>query len=214
MRYLFILIFLAGYLPSEAQTKPIAYKSHAGDMDFFLPEHQPEDDFGNPAPQIMKFVKINDTTVVEVLNDWGGPDFTDTVVNHPHFKDPNMSLEEIKTKYHYRDDIKFIGFDKKETTQDKATIEKKSETATESKADAKEVPTMEGKACPKKKVNKKSTKKNKDKAMIIPVNIDNTPPPPMANNVLPWLVLAASGYLAFLGFLLWKRQREKIIANV
>ena len=103
--------------------------------------------------------------------------------------------------------------DKKEKKSEKTTIDEKEETTPDLKSDVKEVPSMEGKACPKKKVEKKSTKKNKDKASIIPLHINNTPPPPTANNVLPWLVVATSGYLAFLAFLLWKRQREKIIAN-
>jgi len=200
-----------GSLQIHAQTKPIAYKSHAGDMDFFLPEHQPEDDFGNPPPRIIKFVKINDSTVVEMLDDWGYG-ILDTVVNHPHFQDPNASTADIKKKYGYPKDTEFIGFDKKEkpTKKTETTPIEEIKTPEDNKPKACPAPIEELK---KRKKGKKKKEKKQDQAStsIIPAN--NNFPPNNPGSSVPLLLSLVAAYLCFLGFLVWKRQREKIFTN-
>jgi hypothetical protein len=95
----------------QAQTKYIAFKSHAGDMDYFIPDEQPEDDFGLPPSQMTKIKKINDSTVVEYAKEWGSNyTYTDTVVNHIYCSNPNITVDSLKKIY--PDDIEFEGFDK------------------------------------------------------------------------------------------------------
>jgi hypothetical protein len=96
----------------KAQTKYIAYKSHSGDMDYFMSDEQPEDDFGLPPAQMTKIKKINDSTVVEYAKEWGSNyTYTDTVVNHIYCSNPNISVDSLKKIY--PNDIEFEGFEQK-----------------------------------------------------------------------------------------------------
>ena len=96
----------------QAQTKYIAYKSHAGDMDYFMSDEQPEDDFGLPPARMTKIKKINDSTVVEYAKEWGSPNpITDTVVNHIYCSNPNISVDSLKKIY--PEGIELEGFEQK-----------------------------------------------------------------------------------------------------
>lgn len=99
-------------LTLQAQTKYIAYKSHAGDMDYFMSDEQPEDDFGLPPTRMTKIKKINDSTVVEYAKEWGSPNtITDTVVNHIYCSNPNISVDSLKKIY--PEGIELEGFEQK-----------------------------------------------------------------------------------------------------
>lgn len=204
MRYLLIFTILFALQQAQAQTKPIAYKSHAGDMDFFMPDKQPQDDFGNPPPRILKIVKINDSTIVEVMSEWGTTaDYTDTVVNHPHFKDPNVNLEEVKEKYRYNENIEFIGFD----TENPKPIKKKGKKG-------KEKEDNQPKACPVPKDSIKGAAiEPSDRAEWVVLASDSNQQPPQSTSHLGIIWAAAIAYLFLLGFLVWKRQRERLLPH-
>jgi hypothetical protein len=96
----------------QAQTKYIAFKSHAGDMDYFIPDEQPEDDFGLPPARMTKIKKINDSTVVEYAQEWGSTiPITDTVVNHIYCSNPKITVDSLKKIY--PKGIELEGFEQK-----------------------------------------------------------------------------------------------------
>jgi len=211
MKNLLIFCLIWTSIQLNAQTKPIAYKSHAGDMDFFLPDAQPEDDFGMPPPRIAKIKKLNDSTIVEYSTEWSGSNFilTDTVVNHPIFSDTTMSLEAIKS--HYPKDVKFIDFNKKP----KPTPVEKNPIEAEDKKTI--VPVVTTKTIEKSKKRKKKRKaklrhkKKKDieaNRAIVPIVSDTTPPNSLSGLGLLFTIVV--GYLVVLLFAYLALRNKKI----
>ena len=122
MKFLLSCFCLFWVLSAKSQTKYIAFKSHAGDMDFFLPDEQPEDDFGLPAAQMHKIKKINYYTVVEYAREYGSDyEMTDTVVNQIYCKNPNIDLDSLKKLY--PQGIEFEGFDNKTSKTEKKELQ-------------------------------------------------------------------------------------------
>lgn len=106
-----IYIFLAlCMLKVQAQTAPIAYKSHSGAGQ--IPSNSSEGEFGNPPDQLVKIIKLNDSMVIEVKDSWSSNlgSYQDTVWNHPVFSNPKYNLPDLQKMYPHLD---FEGFESK-----------------------------------------------------------------------------------------------------
>lgn len=74
-----ILVFSICFITSlsQAQTAIIAHKSHSGSaVDFFM---DPNTNFGEPGPQLIQVVRINDSTYVHVMSEFSGFIYHDTI---------------------------------------------------------------------------------------------------------------------------------------
>lgn len=117
-----VIIILLFSVNSFSQTELIAFKSHSGNMEYFKVDGA--DNLGGPAIMIDSIFKLNDSTIIEYNSyGWGnsnnGPVYTDTVVNHPICKIPNVPIDSLKGIY-YRSNIIFIGFDSVEVDNKKS----------------------------------------------------------------------------------------------
>ncbi len=202
---IFCLALLLSY-PLAAQTKLIAYKSHAGDLDFFIPDAQPEDDYGMPPPRIVKIEKVNDSTIVETSDVyWNGRYVTDTVVHHPYFSNPELSLETIKKRY--RKDVEFLGFEQK--------LRKEKKKGKQSKQD-RQKPQSSPKAAPIAPLQDSSTNKKLSPApqqtprtrAIVPIAVDQQPPKDGGTSNWPLLLGLVAVYLLSLSYLVYKKQQK------
>lgn len=97
-------------LQVQAQTAPIAYKSHSGAGQ--ITSNSTEGEFGNPPDQLVKIIKLNDSMVIEVKDSWSSNrgNYQDTVWNHPVFSDPKYNLPDLQKMYPHLD---FEGFESK-----------------------------------------------------------------------------------------------------
>jgi len=105
----FLSFFVLLTAPSLfAQTTIIAHKSHSGTLSTFA--YAPSGNFGEPPPRLVSVTKINDTTIIQHINDMGFI-YDDTIYNHPIFSDPNMSVDTMQKMYYHA--VEFKGFEKK-----------------------------------------------------------------------------------------------------
>lgn len=177
---------------TSAQTKMIAFKSHAGDMDFFVPDAQPEDDFGLPPSRMTRIVRINDSTVVEHAQEYDGVEMIDTVVNHIYLSNPKIGLDSLKKLY--PEDIIFEGFDNKAVTPKENS---KKTTSEENKALKKE---------PKKK--KKKELERADALGFVQPNSGNSG----GGNIALFVVMAIGYGLVLSAILLWLKPNKTQVA--
>ncbi|MDF3025898.1 MAG: hypothetical protein K0S23_205 [Fluviicola sp.] len=100
-----ILVSIVCLLASavQAQTAIIAHKSHSGSAaDFFM---DPNTNFGEPGPQLIQVVRINDSTYVNVFSEFSGFIYHDTVRGRIN---SNLDIDSIKRSRY--DHIEYINF--------------------------------------------------------------------------------------------------------
>lgn len=217
MKYLIFFLALMISYQLSAQTKLIAYKSHAGDLDFFIPDAQADDDYGLPPQRIIKIERLNDSTIVETTDHYAGEVVTDTVVNHPYFSNTKLSLDDIKARY-YRSDIKFEGFNKK-TAKEKRK-EKRAKKRKKKMKEEKITPPNILKKNEKERITPKCSPKTDSSKAQLPERaavgfIGSQEPPHSGPFSSSSSSLALVGFLCILyflslGYLVYKRQRRSL----
>lgn len=110
--FLFIIILLAGFY-SFAQTAIIAHKSHSGTALTFFTD--PNTNFGDPGPQLMQVVRLNDSTYIEVYQEFSGMIYHDTVHKNNKFSNYNKDVDSIYQQGYYRH-IEYINVQNKTDT--------------------------------------------------------------------------------------------------
>jgi hypothetical protein len=95
-----LIIFLACIgLISRAQTAIIAHKSHSGTaVNFFT---DPNTNFGDPGPQLIQLVRLNDSTYIEVFSSFSGMIYHDTVRKNSQFGNYNKDVDSIYQQGYY-----------------------------------------------------------------------------------------------------------------
>lgn len=97
----FCICFIASL--SQAQTAIIAHKSHSGaSIDFFI---DPSGNFGDPGPQLIQVVRLNDSTYVNVYSEFSGFIYHDTVRSRINY---NLNIDSLKQSGYNR--IEYINF--------------------------------------------------------------------------------------------------------
>jgi hypothetical protein len=82
---------------SQSQTAIIAHKSHSGTAaDFFI---DPSGNFGDPGPQLIQVVRINDSTYVHVMSEFSGFIYHDTMRYNSQIGKTSDSLYEREKDY-------------------------------------------------------------------------------------------------------------------
>jgi hypothetical protein len=77
MKTIFLSILCLTTFVSQSQTAIIAHKSHSGTTaDFFI---DPAGNFGEPGPQLIQVVRLNDSTYVHVMSEFSGFIYHDTI---------------------------------------------------------------------------------------------------------------------------------------
>jgi hypothetical protein len=105
--FLFFACLIGSF--SQAQTAIIAHKSHSGtSADFFI---DPSTNFGIPSPQLVQVIRLNDSTSIEVYDNYHGYYEYDTVYNNLFYSNYNLDLDSIaKSPYHYK--VEYLNFKK------------------------------------------------------------------------------------------------------
>lgn len=89
---------------SHAQTAIIAHKSHSGTaIDFLI---DPSGNFGEPGPQLIQIVRLNDSTYVNVYSEFSGFIYHDTVRHKINY---NLNIDSINQPGYYNH-IEYINF--------------------------------------------------------------------------------------------------------
>ena len=77
MNKILAFIFSGFIIASNSQTPIIAHKSHSGTaVDFFI---DPSSNFGDPGPQLLQVVRLNDSAYIEVYYAFSGIIYHDTI---------------------------------------------------------------------------------------------------------------------------------------
>lgn len=93
MHRILTVIFAGSALLATAQTPLIAHKSHSGAAaDFFI---DPNTNFGDPGPQLIQIVRLNDSTYIEVYNSFSGMTYHDTIYKSSPFKHYQKNVDSI-----------------------------------------------------------------------------------------------------------------------
>lgn len=96
---LMILFSLIG-LVSQAQTAIVAHKSHSGSAaDFF---HDPNTNFGEPGPQLIQIVRLNDSTYIEVYNSFSGMTYHDTIRKNRKISTYHEDIDSIYQQEYFK----------------------------------------------------------------------------------------------------------------
>ena len=105
--FLFFICFVA--FATKAQTAIIAHKSHSGSFtDFFI---DPATNFGIPSPRLVQVIRLNDSTSIEVYDNYHGYYEYDTVYKNPSYANYNLDLDSIaQSPYHYK--VEYLNFKK------------------------------------------------------------------------------------------------------
>mgnify|MGYP006182332927 CR=1 FL=1 len=100
---LLLSICLIGYF-SHSQTAIIAHKSHSGtEMDFFT---DPSTNFGEPGPQLIQIVRLNDSTCVHVYSEFSsGFIYHDTVRERTRYE---LNIDSVKETQNNR--VEYVNF--------------------------------------------------------------------------------------------------------
>lgn len=99
---LLLSICLIGYF-SQSQTAIIAHKSHSGTAaDFFT---DPSTNFGEPGPQLIQIVRVNDSTCIYVYSEFSGFIYHDTVRERIHYE---LNIDSIKETQNNR--VEYVNF--------------------------------------------------------------------------------------------------------
>lgn len=99
MKTLFILCICLTASLSQAQTAIIAHKSHSGTaIDFFT---DPNTNFGEPGPQLIQIVRLNDSTYIEVYNSYSGMIYHDTIRKNRKISTYHEDVDSIYQQEYY-----------------------------------------------------------------------------------------------------------------
>lgn len=101
---LFLVFALFSTGVAFAQTGLIAHKSHSGTAATFT--FADPGNFGAPSPTLVSVKWLNDSTVVQKMDRWGG-NREDTLYNHPIYSDPNIPLDSIR-KMNWFENVEYI----------------------------------------------------------------------------------------------------------
>lgn len=102
--FLFLTVTLSSFL--QAQTAIIAHKSHSGTASTFVID--PSGNFGEPPPRLKQVVRLNDTTSIEIYDDFGYY-YYDTVYRNPQYSNYNLNLDSMNRKTNYFK-VEYINF--------------------------------------------------------------------------------------------------------
>lgn len=90
----------------EAQTAIIAHKSHSGTaIDFFI---DPSTNFGEPGPQLIQLVRLNDSTYIEVYSEFSGVIYHDTIRKHRKISTYHEDVDSIYQLEYYKNYVEYI----------------------------------------------------------------------------------------------------------
>lgn len=100
-------LFIFGYTSFvQAQTAIIAHKSHSGTAaDFFI---DPNTNFGEPGPQLVQLVRLNDSTYIQVFYEFSGMIYHDTVHKNRRFNNYNPKVDSIYQQGYYKQHVEYI----------------------------------------------------------------------------------------------------------
>ncbi|WP_430406929.1 hypothetical protein [Fluviicola sp.] len=105
--FLFFLCFIASL--SQAQTAIIAHKSHSGTAaDFFI---DPNTNFGIPPPRLVQVIRLNDSSSIEVYDNYHGYYQYDTVYRNLAYANYDLDIDSI-TKSAYHRNVEYLNFKK------------------------------------------------------------------------------------------------------
>lgn len=94
---------------SHAQTAIIAHKSHSGTAaDFFI---DPNTNFGIPSPRLVQVIRLNDSTSIEVYDNYHGYYQYDTVYRNLAYANYDLDIDSI-TKSAYHRNVEYLNFKK------------------------------------------------------------------------------------------------------
>lgn len=94
---------------SHAQTAIIAHKSHSGvASDFFI---DPNTNFGIPSPRLVQVIRLNDSTSIEVYDNYHGYYQYDTVYKNSAYANYDLDIDSI-TKSAYHRNVEYLNFKK------------------------------------------------------------------------------------------------------
>lgn len=106
MKVLLITIVSFVCLISKAQTAIIAHKSHSGTAaNFFI---DPNSNFGEPGPQLIQIVRLDDSTYIQVFQEFSGMIYHDTVRKNSPWSNYNPKVDSIYQQGYYKQHIKYI----------------------------------------------------------------------------------------------------------
>ncbi len=90
----------------KAQTAIIAHKSHSGTVvDFFT---DPSSNFGEPGPQLIQVVRLNDSTYIEVYSEFSGVIYHDTIRKHRKIRTYHEDVDSIYQQEYYKNHVEYI----------------------------------------------------------------------------------------------------------
>lgn len=104
MKYSILLFICFVSAISQAQTAIIAHKSHSGTATDFLID--PSGNFGEPGPQLIQIVRLNDSTYVNVYSEFSGFIYHDTVRDKINY---NLNIDSIHQPSYYNR-VEYINF--------------------------------------------------------------------------------------------------------
>lgn len=97
----------------HAQTAIIAHKSHSGTAGSFFTD--PNSNFGEPGPQLIQIVRLNDSTYIQVYHEFSGMIYHDTVHKNRKFNHYNKDVDSIYQQAYYRH-VEYINVQNKADT--------------------------------------------------------------------------------------------------
>lgn len=110
-----VFVFLVITHLCFSQTREIAYKSHSGNMHYFKGDGDGNFGLVEPISILDSIVKINDSTIVQCVNNTFKAYSYDTIINSKIWLNPYLNLDSIQNQYHQN--VVFIGFEKPVTKQ-------------------------------------------------------------------------------------------------
>lgn len=109
LRQILVVVCVGFILSASAQTAIIAHKSHSGTAaNFFI---DPNSNFGEPGPQLVQIVRLNDSTYIRVLREFSGIIYHDTVRKNNPWSNYNPKIDSIYQQGYYKQHIKYINLE-------------------------------------------------------------------------------------------------------
>ena len=106
MKGILTLVFASACYLVHAQTAIIYHKSHSGVAASFFTD--PNTNFGEPGPQLIQIVRLNDSTYIQVYSEFSGMIYQDTVHKNRSFSSYNPQVDSIYQQAYYKDYIEYI----------------------------------------------------------------------------------------------------------
>lgn len=100
MKTLLIVFVLFACLHTSAQTAIIAHKSHSGAATSFFTD--PNSNFGEPGPQLIQIVRLNDSTYIEVYHSFSGMTYHDTIRKNRKFSTYHEDVDSIYQQEYFK----------------------------------------------------------------------------------------------------------------